>query len=212
MPRTVKLDLRGAPPVAGGMRDHIPPGRYRIKVVQIDDGTSKSGKRMFTASYKVEGGSNHGANLGDNFVLVDNNNAPSKIGLGRLHHFLLCINFPVKEAALSFDLDTLTGRECEVEVADEEFVSNGTSRITSAIRGYFSGRPAAPATNGATNGAAAPAAEPAAAPVAEAPAPVAAPPVEAAPVAAATEDAAPVEEVVEEEVIAVGAQIDDLFK
>lgn len=136
MARTVKLDLRGAPPVTGGMRDHIPPGTYRVKVVNVDDGTSKSGKRMWTASYKVSEGDQYGSNLGDNFVLEDNSGQPSKMGLGRLHHFLLCLGVPAKEAQFNIDLDMLTDRECIVDVQDEEFESNGQKRQSSAIKGY----------------------------------------------------------------------------
>lgn len=137
MARQVKLDLRGAPPVTGGMRDHITPGEYRIRVVKVEDTTSRSGKRMWTGSYKVSTGEHQGANLGDNFVLVDNSNLPSKMGLGRLHHFLLCLGLPVKEAVINFDLDRLENMECIVEVADGEFTDNsGSKRITSEVRGY----------------------------------------------------------------------------
>lgn len=202
MARTVKVDLRGAPPVSGGMRDHIPPGRYRLKVVNVDDGTSKSGKRMFTASYKVAAGENTGANLGDNFVLVDNNNQPSKIGLGRLHHFFLCLGLPVKEAPLSLDLDRLSDLEFEAEINDEKFTDqSGNERISSAVRGYF------PARNNGASEVVEPAPE---APAEPAPEPVA---VESAtepePEPAAVEQTTEVETVAAEE---VAGEVDDLFK
>lgn len=138
MPRSVKLDLRGSPPVSGGTRDRIPPGRYRVRVEKIEETTSRSGKKMWTNAVKVSAGEKTGSNLGDNFVLVDNNNQPSKMGLGRLHHFLLCLGLPVKEAVINLDLDNLSGRECEVDVQDEDFTDNsGNSRTSSAIKNYF---------------------------------------------------------------------------
>jgi hypothetical protein len=179
------------------MRDHVPPDRYRIKVLKIDDTTSKTGKRMWTGSYKISAGEHMGANLGDNFVLVDNNNAPSKMGLGRLHQLLLCLGLPVKEAIVNLDLDRLSDLECEVDVVDEHFTDNsGNDRLTSNIRGYFAlAKPAngvvqaadVPMMTGQPDLPSEPApAEEAAAPVAEEPAEVSA--VEAAKVEEEIED------------------------
>lgn len=151
MPRTVKLDLRGAPPVSGGMRDKIPPGHYRCQVVKIDETTSSTGKRMWTGAYRVVAGEQTGANLGDNFVLVDNSQAPSKLGLGRVHHLLLCLGLNVKEAAFNFDLDMLTGREFEVDVLDGEFTAKDGKRVpTSEIKRYFPVNGRAVQTNGSS--------------------------------------------------------------
>jgi hypothetical protein len=185
MPRQVRLDLRGSPPVTGGLRDHVPPGTYRLKVTNVDETTSRSNKRMWVAAFKVANGDHIGSNLGDNFVLEDNNGGPSKMGIGRLHHFLLCLGLPVKEAVVNLDLDRLTDLECEADVVDEHFTDNsGNDRLTSAIRGY---RPLRK-DNGVS----------AAPPAAAAP---------AQPVAAAPEPEEAAEEATE-----VAEEIDDLFK
>jgi hypothetical protein len=167
MPRVVKLDLRGAPPVTGGMRDKIPAGHYRCQVVKVEDTTSKTGKRMWVGSYRVCAGEQTGANLGDNFVLVDNTGAPSKLGLGRVHHFLLCLGLNVKEAAINFDLDMLNSREFEVDVLDGEFTATDGKKVaTSEIKRYSAVQGRGQQVNGG-NGAVhtEPEASPAAAPV-----------------------------------------------
>lgn len=134
----IKVNFSGAPPVTGGgFRDHIPQGRYRMSVASLEDTTSKSGKRMISGSYKVSYGEHTGANLGDNFVLEDNDKQPSKMGLGKLHHFLLCLGLPVREGPIAFDSERITGLEFEADVVDENYNSNGEDRVSSNVRRYY---------------------------------------------------------------------------
>lgn len=138
MPRTVSLDLRGTPPVTGGFFDRIPPDHYRFSVAQVEEVQSSTGKRMWKLSAKVARGPQAGAMVGDNFVLEDNNGAPSKVGLGRLHFLLLCLDLPVGEKAFKLDLDNLTGREFEADVVDEEYTNkNGATSTSSKISKYY---------------------------------------------------------------------------
>lgn len=208
MPRTVTIDLTGVPPVSGGQRDHVAPGRYRLAVINVDDSTSSTGKQMYKCQYKVSAGPEAGSNLGDNWVMVTNDGAPNKIGLGQLHHFLLCLGLNVQQKKFALDLDRLSGREFEAEVADELYTpNNGQPRLTSKIVSYHRLTP----ENGTAATPAAPATPVAAAPVAPtpppAPAPVAAPPAPA-PVAVAEPEVASLPEDVTAE---VAADVDDLF-
>lgn len=192
MPRQVKLDLRGAPPVSGGTRDHIPAGRYPVKITKMEDTTSKTGKRMWACSFKVSAGESAGSNLSDNFVFVENSGQPSKMGLGKLHHMLLCLGLPVKEAVITLDLDRFTDMELEVDVSDEKFTdSSGNERVSSNIRNYFPARHAN-GSGGVTSG------TPATATISPAP--------ESATIASAVEELSP------EEAEDVGGEIEDLFK
>lgn len=138
MPRNVRLDLRGAPPVTGGFFDHIPPAHYKLTVASIEEVTSSTGKRMWRGTYSVDGGPLDGAKIGDNFVLEDNEGKPSKIGLGRLHFFLLCLALPVAEKSFNLDLDNLTGRGFEADVSDEEYSrKDGSTGVSSKVTKYY---------------------------------------------------------------------------
>lgn len=145
MSREVTFDFTGAPPAqGGGTQDHIPPGRYIIRLEEITDGRAKTGKRMVTANFKVAGqmvegkavrGEYEGKRLVDRFVL----DTEQKFGFQRLHAFLLALKLGVKETTVSVDLDLLINRVCEAQVEDDKIPANDSyaERETSRINAYY---------------------------------------------------------------------------
>jgi len=183
----VSFDFTGAPPAqGGGSTDHVAPGRYPIRLAEIVDGTSRSGKRMVTASFEVVGGAEDGKRLKDNFVLQSD----QKFGLQRLHAFLLALKLGVSEKAVRVDLDKLVGRVCIGQATDDEIPANDNypARLTSRLVAYYA--PEAPAS------------------AAKAPAPVAAP---AAAVAAPAPAAVQADVPAPTEVVDLAQEVDDLF-
>lgn len=192
MSRVVSFDFTDAPPAqsGGGTSDHVPPGDYLLRVDKIDDGTSKNGKRMITATFRINDGDYIGKKLIERFVL-ESENGKTPFGLQRLHAFLLSLNLPVQQKAVKVDLDKLEGLTFSGEVQDDVLAASGdyAARTISKISQFkFSDAPKA-----AVKAAPAKQAAPATAP---APAPAAAP---EAPVAQETDLAA------------VAAEFDDLF-
>lgn len=137
MPRTVVLDFTDAPPAQGGGGfDHVPPGRYAIKLTQISEERAKSSNRkMIVARWEVATGDQTGKSLSDRFVVEGD----AKFGRQRLHACLLALTLPVAQKKIKIDLDTLSGRSCVALVVDEEIPAseNYPSRMGSRIQAYF---------------------------------------------------------------------------
>lgn len=131
----VTFDFTGAPPEQGGFgSDHVPPGKYLLKIVEAIDKPSKTGKRMFTVNYETVGPI-AGKKLVDRFVL----DQPGSFGFKRLHTMILALGTTVGERSISLDTDQLSGRQCIAQVSDEMQEANGDypARIVSRIDLYF---------------------------------------------------------------------------
>lgn len=175
MPRVVNLDFSGAPPAQGGGSDRVPPGMYVIKVVEVKDGKSSTGKHMLTGSFEIVKGEQAGKNLMDNFMVEPSAKNGSQFGLARFHAFLIALGGKEVAGSMKLDLDKLNGRMCEVKVHDAERAATEEyeARTVSQIRAYYVVGSNAPAP---VAKATAPAAAPAAAPqAAAAPKPAAKP-------------------------------------
>lgn len=162
MTRVVTFDFTDAPPAQGGGSDHIPPGRYLLRVVKVEDGKSQNtNARMVTARHEVIEGPEQGKRLTDQWVITGEK---SKFARQRLNAFLVNLGLRTQEKAVQVDLDKLEGKLVEALVRDNTIPATDKypERLTSKVDSYFlHGKPAA-AKNGATP-AAAPAPEPVAA-------------------------------------------------
>lgn len=186
MPRISTFNFTGAPPDQSGAPDYIPPGRYRFRVHEMVDTTSKSsGKRMVSLALDVAEGDKVGSRVYDYFADLD---TPGATGLKRLHACFLALGIRASEKQMKVDLEPQTGKYVVADVKDtrvpatEQYEERTGSRIATYII------PGVASTNGAAPAIAAPA------PVAQAaPQPAPAPP-QPDPVAAFVPAAAPVEE------------------
>lgn len=142
MSRVIEIDLTGAPPAQGGVTsDHIPEGRYRLRVEDITEGTSQGGKRMITAVFRTFGQPNDELN---NKRLIDRFTFPSKeddslFPIQRLHACLLALGLPVEAKKQKIDLDKQIGKTCDADVIDEEAPARGNfpPRVYSKPNAYF---------------------------------------------------------------------------
>lgn len=219
MPRIVTFDFTDAPPAqGGGLTDHIPPGKYRLRVTNIEDGTAKSGKRMLTVSFEVASGDFIGKRLVERFVLATDKPGEVPFGLKRLHAFLLSLGLPVQQKSTKLDLDKLVGQTCDADVVDDKIEASEQypERIVSRINTFHipeaATKPAAPKAQEPAPAPAAPTPPPAPAPE-PAPTPTPTPAAEpaAAPVAVADPPAQPEAEAADD-LTAIASDIDDLFK
>lgn len=160
MPRVIEIDFSDAPPVqeSGGSTDHIPPGRYLLKVTKVEETRSKEAQnRMFKCDFTVAQGPMEGKRLRDYFTVEGG----SVFGKQRFHGFLVATDIGVRQAAVRFDLDILNNKMFVGDVQDDQMEANGefSARTVSKIFGYFSiaqikAEQAAKAQAAAANGAA----------------------------------------------------------
>ncbi len=139
MPTVIELDFQGAPPAQGGSQvDHIPVGRYPLRVERVESGTTATGKRRVIVNFKVAAGSSNGSRLRDQFVLPAKPD-DSKFGLQRLNAFFLACGANVGEKKVKIDLDTFIGRNVAADVEDNTIPANNDypERTVSAPIAYY---------------------------------------------------------------------------
>lgn len=172
MSRVATFDFTGAPPAQGGGADHIPPGRYVMRLTKIADDKDKNQKRMVVASLEVVQGEETGKRLRENFPI----GVESKFPRQRLNAFFQALGLAVGEKIVKIDLDKLEGKLVEADVRDQIIAAteNYPERTGSKVDGFFlvGSKTAMPTVSASTNGATATATavRPAAAVPAEAPA------------------------------------------
>lgn len=139
MPNIIEVDFREAPPTQGGAQtDHIPPGRYALKVERAESGVSTTKKPMLTFHFKVAQGEYAGKRVRGNFVLPADE-SDSKLGLQRFHAFVLAFGAKVGERKFKLDIDQFVGKVIAADVADNTIEANGRypTRIVSTPEAYY---------------------------------------------------------------------------
>ena len=115
------LDFSGAPPSAGPISDHIPPGTYVLRVEKMELTTTKKGKPMIECDFLVSRGPSEGKRLKDYFTIPAGED-DSLVGLQRLNSLLVATRG--KPAAgrnkASNVIEAITGKECLADVDDRE--------------------------------------------------------------------------------------------
>jgi len=157
----IEVDFAGAPPAQGGGSDHIPRGRYVLRIVSADKTKAKSGRDMVAVRFTVDGGQEDGARERDQFVLPRSKD-DSRFGLQRFNAFLEAVGYNIGERKVRLDLDNLVNRLIEADVVDDKYEpENGSPRIISRMDAYYRVRQGSPdaASVPSSNGAAPPPAD-----------------------------------------------------
>lgn len=164
--RIIELDFEGAPPQQGGgaISDHIPAGRYLLKVHDAFAGRSRgSDKPMVTVEFRVADGEYEGKKMIERYV-VPETPEDSKVGLQRFHALLICLGFKQQKGKKPINLEKVMGRTTTADVDDEEMEASGgyKARVISRPFRFYTEAELAASEEEEEEGAAEPEPEPAA--------------------------------------------------
>lgn len=121
---TDTLDLSGYRDTFG---ERVPPGRYRVQVVDAKITTASSGNKMYQVWLDVVDGEYAGATLVDRLVNTSNS-------LFRVVGFLQAIGHPTPKKKFTVEPRTWKGKVLDVDVEDGE---PWQGRVRSEVRGYL---------------------------------------------------------------------------
>lgn len=109
----------------------IPAGRYRLRIVDTDEGKTTKGDYMITVHFKVVGGAHDGKQVRFHrvtFMGRDADGAPKK-GAGFAIAFLKAIGQPYEGDSLEVNHLRWRGRELEADVIEEPYEDKVNNKV-----------------------------------------------------------------------------------
>lgn len=131
---SIVLDFSNAPPAGGRTQDKVPPGQYLLTVAKAAKGSASTGRDQIIVNFVVARGEYTGKKLVHRFPMpMKTDEEPVIFGVQMFHQMLLALGFqPPATGRFKFDLNSIIGRRCMVDVVDKESTSTKGVKYTNS--------------------------------------------------------------------------------